>query len=478
MRQSIHILLLLLISFTQSLWSQDTLRVPFILDMREPLREGWLNPENERVGLRGDFYPLSWGKTHYASDVDQDGLYEITIPFVLSTDSTFLAYKIKVDGSNNPDDGWQAGRNHTLKLNRISQTTVKLSWTDQATPPPPSFTGNVQVVQDFDSSPLKSRNLYIYLPPGYKDSGKSYPVLYMHDGQNIFDASEAGQEWRMDEWAESLIADGEIEPMIIVGVGNTSDRILEYTPTEQIWEHRLTRVESDTSIGFTGSFLDEGNLLIQFKQAADTQFVMVPDSDEWQPIFPINTITWYQSQSGIFFELNPDNNEVLDHIKAYKPAMGGEGPLYAAFLLNTVKPYIDLHYRTLPDAAHTAVGGSSLGGLISMHMALEYPDQIGHFLVVSPSVWWDNRIILQQVRSSQASIRPRIWLDAGTDEGPQVVPNTKDLYDQLLNSGWKESDIHYEIFEKAQHTERAWSERAGSMLRFINTGFSSNTVKD
>ena len=75
------------------------------------------------------------------------------------------------------------------------------------------------------------RDVIVYLPPDYFDSPeRRYPVLYMHDGQNLMDASTANSgEWLVDETAEQLIQAGRVEPLIIVGVSNTSDRIAEYT---------------------------------------------------------------------------------------------------------------------------------------------------------------------------------------------------------------------------------------------------------
>lgn len=389
------ILLYLLLSLNHTLLPQDTLHVSFVLDMRQPLKQGWLDPANDRVGLRGDLAPLNWGQSSYASDENQDGLYEVTLPFVLKADSAVVAFKIKVDGSDHPDDGWQAGRNHFFTLLKDEDKYITLAWQDQAAPPKPSFSGTIDIIEEFESSPLKSRSIYVYLPPDYHSSESKYPVLYMHDGQNIFDASSAGQEWRMDEWAEQLIAEGTIQPMIIVGIGNTSDRIAEYTPTAQ---------------------------------ARSSQNI----------------------------------------------PMGGLGNEYTKLLIQRIKPFIDQRYRTLPDRTHTALGGSSLGGLISMYMGLQHPEMFGQLLVVSPSVWWDDRVIISMVGDMKSTLRPRIWLDAGTAEGPNVVQDTRDLQQALLDKGWKDSELHVQFFEGAGHNERAWSERAGLLLRFVDTGFRSS----
>src|SRR5207302_1233808 len=82
-----------------------------------------------------------------------------------------------------------------------------------------------------------------------------------------------------------------------------------------------------------------------------------------------------------------------------------------------LKPIIDATYRTLPDASNTALGGSSLGGLATLHLGLAHPDVFGNLAVMSPSVWWDKRAILADVDAFASPQRPRIWLDMGGREG-------------------------------------------------------------
>jgi predicted alpha/beta superfamily hydrolase len=102
---------------------------------------------------------------------------------------------------------------------------------------PHTISGDIRVHKTFHSKFLPNdRDVLVYLPPGY-DAAKSkrYPVLYMNDGQNLFDGATSfipGKEWRADEAAESLIAAGKVEPLIIVGVYNTKDRVDEYTPAQ------------------------------------------------------------------------------------------------------------------------------------------------------------------------------------------------------------------------------------------------------
>lgn len=101
-----------------------------------------------------------------------------------------------------------------------------------------SLTGNFERIEGFESKVLKTkRNISVYLPPSYKaDLKAKYPVIYMHDGQNVFDGKTSyipNQEWRADEAAESLIEAGLIEPLIIVAIDNGGmERGNEYLPTK------------------------------------------------------------------------------------------------------------------------------------------------------------------------------------------------------------------------------------------------------
>lgn len=110
-------------------------------------------------------------------------------------------------------------------------------YNEPAPPIQPVRTGTIRSHPGFTSKFLGPRDVLVYLPPGYdKEPSRRYPVLYMNDGQNIFDAASAGMEWQMDETAEKLIGSGQIESVIIVGVYNTEAREDEYTPTYMEWK--------------------------------------------------------------------------------------------------------------------------------------------------------------------------------------------------------------------------------------------------
>ncbi len=250
-----------------------------------------------------------------------------------------------------------------------------------------TITGDVRLHEDFHSRFLEhDRSIVVYLPPGYHaDSADRYPVLYLHDGQNVFDrATSFGEEWHADESAQALIAAGEVAPVIIVGIYNTGEhRVDEYTPT-----------------------CEKGR--------------------------------------------------------------GGRADDYGQMLIEELKPFIDQTYKTLPSAASTALGGSSLGGLLTMHLGLRYPTAFSRLAVLSPAVWWDGRVLLREVESLEHKLPLRIWLDAGTGEGATTLDDARALRDALVAKGWVPGeDLVYLEAQGGEHNESSWGARFGDVLRFL-----------
>ncbi len=254
----------------------------------------------------------------------------------------------------------------------------------------PTSTVTLRTHSQFRSKFLPdARDITVFLPPGYERARDvRYPVLYMHDGQNLFDpelAFKKGEHWRVGETASELIDAGRIDPLIIVGLANTGPRrVHEYTPT-------------------------------------------------------------HDRRRG-----------------------GGEADNYGRLIIEELKPLIDTTYRTLPDSIHTGMAGSSLGGLVTLYLGLKRPDVFGRLGVMSPSVWWDRRVILRNVRESRPKPRLRIWVDMGTREGRQHLENARLLKVGLLKAGWVDhDDLHYEEAPGGTHSESAWGGRFGRVLEWL-----------
>lgn len=256
-----------------------------------------------------------------------------------------------------------------------------------------SITGTVQAIKGFESKVLgNSRDVWVYLPPDYdKETARRYPVLYMHDGQNVFDGMTSylpNLEWRVDEAAEALIRTKLIEPVIIVGVSNAGvDRANEYLPTKA----RMGQNEA-----------------------------------------------------------------------------GGRADLYGKMLTDELMPFIDKTYRTKRGPANTAICGSSFGGIVTLHLGLTRPDAFGKWGVVSPSLWWDDRLMLKRVNSLAKKPNARVWVDMGTNEGPGAVVQARELRDAMVKKGWVlGKDLVYYEDGFAVHNEGAWAGRMDMILRFF-----------
>jgi len=233
------------------------------------------------------------------------------------------------------------------------------------------------------------RDLIVYLPPGYHElPQRRFPVLYMQDGQNLFDGATSfvpGMDWHVGDTADDFILTGAVQPLIIVGIYNVGKvRTHEYTPTK------------------------------------------VPRLG------------------------------------------GGRADRYAKFLVQEVMPFIQREYRVLTDARMTGIGGSSLGGLLSLYLGLKHPQIFGRVAALSPSAWWDQLFIHRFAKDAPVEPRPRIWLDIGTKEGPRIVHEVEEFRDILVQKGWQlGKDLQYQRIEGAEHNEAAWAERVGPFLQFL-----------
>lgn len=153
---------------------------------------------------------------------------------------------------------------------------------------------------------------------------------------------------------------------------------------------------------------------------------------------------------------------------------GGQAALYGRMLVEEVMPFIDHQYRTLTGAKNTGMAGSSLGGLVTIYLGIQYPQVFGKLAIMSPSVWWDYRMILRKIVSITHKHRPKVWLDVGTEEGSNPRGTRRDvrlLRDVLLRKGWKEGqNLYYYEDEGAGHTEGAWAARLPHALQFLFPG--------
>ena len=150
---------------------------------------------------------------------------------------------------------------------------------------------------------------------------------------------------------------------------------------------------------------------------------------------------------------------------------GGGGESYGRLLLDELKPLVDEMWRTRPGPNDTGLGGSSLGGLISLYLALKHRDCFARVAVMSPSLWWDRRSIFALVRQAKPLPELRIWLDMGTAEGARHLHDADQLFGLLLERGWENGrEVVYQRVLGGVHHEDAWSDRFGDVLSFLFPG--------
>ncbi|MBK8027042.1 MAG: alpha/beta hydrolase [Chloroflexi bacterium] len=246
----------------------------------------------------------------------------------------------------------------------------------------PHITGSLLTWPDCHSPQLDNvRDVHILLPPSYDvEPERRYPVVYMQDGQNLFDDRVAfgGQDWRVDDTMQALAQEG-IEALVVGIHHGGQDRVSEYNPYAHFWN--------------------------------------------------------------------------------------GRGETYLRFLTETIKPAVDGDFRTLPDAGHTGIFGSSMGGLISLYAFFARPEVFGMAGAMSPSLWIGGGAIYGTV--SEAPINPgRLYLDNGTRESSARRMNA-----MLLNKGYqRDVNLKYVVDYEGEHTESAWARRLPDALRFLLKG--------
>jgi predicted alpha/beta superfamily hydrolase len=279
-----------------------------------------------------------------------------------------------------------------------------LRWAYAVRAPDIAATGTVEGYQDFPSAHVAARTVDVWLPPGYAaHPHQRYPVLYMHDGQNLFDPalSYIGVDWGVDEAMTRLIAEGRAREAIVVGIWNTPLRLQEYMPRKPVAGDAL-------AIGVEGM----GDL----------------------------------------------------------PAASIVSDQYLAFLVNELKPFIDATYRTRAGRGDTFVMGSSMGGLISLYAAAEYPRVFGGVGAVSTHWPIGNGVVVDWLGTHLPDPRShRLYYDFGTATlDAQYEPYQRRMDAMMRAGGYSEGrNWVTRKFEGAEHSERAWQKRVDVPLVFL-----------
>ncbi len=247
--------------------------------------------------------------------------------------------------------------------------------------------GSFETIPAVHSQHLQNqRDIVVYLPPSYRENPlKRYPVLYMHDGQNLYQAGQAfgGVEWQVDETLDRLIGTGAAREVIVVGIANNANRIAEYTPV------------ADAGYG------------------------------------------------------------------------GGNGEAYLNFIEHELVPLINARYRSKTGPAHTFIGGSSLGGLISFWAGWTRSHVFGTAICISSSFWWNQRFAVDTVDNHVGGKVPtRFFIDAGGQN--DGADDTAAMRDALVRKGYVHgSDLFHWFEPSGRHNEASWAARFHRPVEFL-----------
>jgi metallo-beta-lactamase class B len=365
-------------------------------------------PPGAAIHVAGTFNRWDPAAPGYTLAPQSDGAYAITLP-----DSVRGAVEFKftlgswqtVETSGGGGD--VPNRAVTVPATgALTYAGTVAGWRDATVPrerPRSTASPSVSVLSDSFPMPQlgRTRRVWLYLPPDYRTSRRRYPVLYVHDGQNVFDAATSfAGEWGVDETLDSLRARGDVGAIVVAVDNGGSHRLDEYDP----WR------SADPKLG------------------------------------------------------------------------GGEGDAYVEFLVRTLKPYVDRHYRTRPDRRHTAVLGSSMGGLISLYAALKHPEVFGAAGVFSCACWVARPSLYAYARRAVWSVAhpaPRLYFVVGEHETADGQParDQREVVDSLAAAGVPvERAVRALTREDGRHAEWFWRREFPAAYRWLFAGDGARAV--
>jgi predicted alpha/beta superfamily hydrolase len=193
-------------------------------------------------------------------------------------------------------------------------------------------------------------------------------------------------------------------------------------------------------------------------------------SDEWGIDESMDNLASVFSPKAIIIGID---NGGINRINEYSPWVdatygGGQGDAYVSFICNTLKPFIDSHFRTLPDRENTGIMGSSMGGLISFYGALKHQDIFSKAGIFSPSFWFSDSIY--NFISSQGHLQDmKIYFMCGGQEGGTMVSDMQNVYDSLLLHGFSASEMNFQTRADGQHSEWFWQREYPSAYEWLFT---------
>jgi predicted alpha/beta superfamily hydrolase len=348
-------------------------------------------PPEDSVYIAGNFTGWDPGDPAYVLSKNDEQKWNITLDSAI--EGTVIQFKFTLGSWETVEKGPQGqelGNRLFTYGNGDTVHVIIYNWA-QGSPNSSTAADNVHIMADSFEMPQlgRTRRIWIYLPPDYETSESDYPVLYMQDGQNLFDDSTSfAGEWHIDETLNTLFGQG-LKVPIVVGIENDDNyRIDEYSP-------------------------------------------------------------WFHLNIG-----------------------GGNGELYMEFIVQTLKPYVDQNYRTLPGRDYTGIMGSSMGGLITHYGAMAYQDVISKAGIFSPSFWFSDSVYSYTSDAGRQDAM-RIYLMCGGGEGQGTINDMIDMQDTLLQVGFTEDELSLIVIPGGLHNETLWSGDFGDAYKWLFASYTN-----
>ena len=282
---------------------------------------------------------------------------------------------------------------------------------------PHTSAGKINRIIEFPSKYVNKRNVDVWLPDNYS-SEKKYAVLYMHDGQMLFDSTTTWnkQEWKVDEVATELMNSNKTKDFIVVGIWNDGqNRHADYFPQKPY--ENLTKKE----------------------------------------------------KKYVFAELKKSGRT----IKSFRP----QSDAYLKFIVQELKPFIDQNYSTNPSPESTCIAGSSMGGLISMYAICEYPMVFGNAACLSTH--WPGTFALENnpipgafnaylIKNLPDPSSHKIYFDYGNKTLDALYPPLQKEVDSIMaHKGYSINNWMTYFDDGADHSEKSWAARLLIPLQFM-----------
>jgi enterochelin esterase-like enzyme len=377
--------------------SFDSLNFPLVAD--RSVTFVYFNPQALSVSLSS---PINgYAPEDYLKSYDNSGLFWKTLDF---QEMSSFEYRYRVTLKDGTILKIRDPLNHT-----ITPYSIRISFFQNPEVQRGRLLG-LPKLSPPQNSLAKRRALYVYLPKAYYDEpDQRFPVFYFMDGQNLWSHEELPYGgWQLDSTLDKLINQGEVPPMILVGVPNSSQRNPEY----------------------------------------------------------MGSTTYYGAE-------NPKDPELQENNSLRSSA-------FQSYLVETVKPFIDTNFRTIPDRDNTFIGGSSFGAGISVQLFINYPGVFGKLAafslgqyhpVLSPTRWRQKPFnLVGWVKDHPPRLIPesRIYMDCGTVSVDEIFyPHGKQIHDYFLAQGYSDENCRWLLDPGGEHNEAAWARRMPEALKFL-----------